>query len=116
MKRQEFAASVLRAEWDHDTRVHRRWNEAGALLESRAFTADEHAEADAAAAAAQLEANEATVTTSLGGAGVFDNLRTIAAGTGTFASNVVRDAAIRTCARALVILIRLALRRLDATD
>jgi hypothetical protein len=59
---------------------------------------------------------EATMRDQLGGAAVFDALRTVASGTGQFATAAARDAAIRTCARALVILVRLTLRRLDGTD
>lgn len=60
------------------------------------------------------EANERTSRAQLDG--VFENLRTVANGTGTFANNTVRDAAIRNSARALVILIRLHQGKLDATD
>lgn len=59
-------------------------------------------------------ANEETLRGQLDG--VFENLRTVANGTGTFANNTVRDAAIRNSARALVILIRLYQGKLDATD
>ncbi len=62
------------------------------------------------------ERNEAALTAALGDSAVFDNLRTIANGSGTFATAAVRDMAIRTCARALVILIRLKLKRLDEVD
>lgn len=116
MKRQTFASSVLREEWDHDTRTYRRFDATGVQVEQRPYVADEHAEADASVAAAQVTANEATVTGALGGSQVFDALRQVAAGTGTFATAAARDAAIRTCARALVLLVRLQLRRLDAAD
>lgn len=116
MRRQVFTSSVLREEWDHDTRTYRRFDATGAQAEARPYTAEEAAQADADLAAAQQTANEAAVTGALGGAQVFDALRQVAAGTGTFATAAARDAAIRTCARALVLLVRLQLRRLDATD
>jgi hypothetical protein len=47
---------------------------------------------------------------------ILDNVRAVANGSGTFANNTIRDAAIRTTARALVILIRLQQRKLDAVD
>jgi hypothetical protein len=64
---------------------------------------------------AQETANEADVATVIGGP-LFDTLRVVAGGTGQFTTAAARDAAIRTCARALALLIRLQLRRLDTTD
>ncbi len=47
---------------------------------------------------------------------LFDTLSAIARGTGSFPSNAARDAAIRACARALMILLRSRLSRTDAAD
>lgn len=116
MKRQIFSNSVLREEWDSVTRLYTTWDETGSQTGQRAFTTDEATSIDAEAAAVQADANEVALKTNLGAGAVFDALRTVAAGTGTFATNATRDAAIRTCARGLVILIRLTLRRLDTTD
>lgn len=114
MKRQTFAKSVLREEWDSATRRYSRWDEGGRRVENRAFTAEEDAEIDAALAATQAEANETAVTAMLGD-GVFDELRALANGAGTLTTGQ-RDTAIRTCARGLVLLIRLQLRRFETTD
>jgi hypothetical protein len=116
MKDQTSQGGVLREEWDTDTRTYTAWSATGVQTVQRPFTAAENTRADTRIAAGATEANEATLQGSLGGGQVFDNLRTIATGTGLFATAATRDAAIRTCARALVILIRLQLRRLDATD
>lgn len=62
------------------------------------------------------ELNEKALITGLGDGAVFDNLRTIAQGSGTFATTALHAAATRTCARALVIIIRILLRKLDSTD
>lgn len=116
MKDQLSQAGVLREEWDYDTRTYTSWGPDGVQTAQRPFAAAENADADARVASATLDANQTTVTTALGGSQVFDVLRTVANGTGVFATNAARDAAIRTCARALVILVRLSLRRFDATD
>ena len=116
MKRQVFSNSILREEWDSVTRLYTAWDETGAQVTQRALTADEGSAIDAEVAATLTDTNEAQLKTNLGASAVFDALRTISVGTGTFATNATRDAAIRACARGLVILIRLTLRRLDSTD
>jgi hypothetical protein len=102
-------------DWNDTDRTFTKRADDGTLLEQRPYDADEHAAADARAAEAESTQNEQTLRQQAVG-DVFDNLRTIAGGTGQFASAAIRDAAIRTCARGLVILIRLQLRRLDGTD
>jgi hypothetical protein len=47
---------------------------------------------------------------------IFDTLRTIAAGSGTFATAAIRDAAIRTCARGIVLIVRILLDKNEAID
>lgn len=95
-------------EFDSTAGTYTRRDKAGVVLVARPLTADE---------AADLLAmdNEAAVRAALGST-QFDAVRVVARGTGTFATDVVRDAAIRTCARAIVALVRLNLRRFDATD
>lgn len=47
---------------------------------------------------------------------LFENLRLVAVGTGIFASNTTRDAAIRTIARVLMVFLRNRLGKNDAAD
>lgn len=61
------------------------------------------------------EDNRAANEASLDGQ-VFDNVLKVARETGTFTNNVARDAAIRTCARGIVLVVRLLRDRNDATD
>lgn len=96
-------------EFDTDTGTHTRRSEDGKVLSTRALTADEMAELIAAD-------NETRIRVALTGSDQFDALRQVASGTGQFATNAGRDAAIRACARGLVAIIRLTARRLDATD
>lgn len=95
-------------EYDTDAQTYTRRDGAGTVLAQRAFTAAESAELGAIDTEATVRA--ALVSTQ------FDAVRAIARGSGTFASDVVRDAAIRANARAVVALARLALRRFDAVD
>lgn len=116
MKDQISSGGRLREEWDFDARLYTKWDENGVQVLQRMFGSAENAAADERIAAATQESNEGTLTGQLGNGQIFDNLRTVANGTGVFATAALRDAAIRTCARALVILIRLKIRKLDALD
>jgi hypothetical protein len=55
----------LRERWDDATRTYRRWDTAGVLVEQRAYTAAENADADARAAQSTAAANETTITDQL---------------------------------------------------
>lgn len=96
-------------EFDTDTGTYTRRAPDGTVLAQRPLTAAEAAELSA------LD-NEARIRASLAGSAQFNALRQIATDTGVFATNAARDAAIRTCARAIVALVRLAVQRLDAPD
>ena len=52
----------LREQWDDTARTYRRWDASGALVEQRAYTTAENADADARAAQSTAAANEATIT------------------------------------------------------
>lgn len=56
---------ILRERWDDGTRLYTAWDEMGAQIDQRPYTAAENADADARAAAAQLEANETTIASRL---------------------------------------------------
>lgn len=58
-------AGRLREQWDDATRTYRRWDAAGALVETRAYNATETADAAARLAQATAAANEATLTDQL---------------------------------------------------
>ena len=115
MKRQVFQDSQLRVEWDTNTRLYTEWASNGVQTLQRAFTPEENVEADQLNSIEQSETNERQNAQNLDGS-LFDNLRTVAQGSGTFASNAVRDAAIRSCARGIVLVIRLLRKRNDAVD
>lgn len=97
MKRQNFQASVLREQWDGDTRLYTRWDAAGVQVLQRVFTAAENTQADADTANAADDDDRVQVS---------DAVRIVAAGTGQFATAAARDAAIRALARAIVRLSR----------
>jgi hypothetical protein len=81
----------------------------GTVLEERDLTADE-------VAFLAEQANESLLRDRLAGSQQFDALRSVANGSGTFATAAERDAAIRLCARGLVAVVRLMLRKLDANN
>jgi len=114
MLRETFAGGVLRERWDYTTRVYTAWDDQGTQTAQRPFNAEENALADAELSVAAQETNEIQVAANLDG--IFDSLRTVATGTGTFVNNTARDAAIRACARGIILIIRLLRRRLDAVD
>jgi len=115
MLRETFAGGVRRERWDYNTRVYTAWNEQGTQTAQRPFTAEENGRADAELSVAAQETNETQIGANIDGA-LFDSIRTVATGTGTFTNNTTRDAAIRTCARGIVLVIRLLRRRLDTVD
>lgn len=61
MLRENYVDGVLRERWDSTTRLYTAWDASGVQTSQRPFTAEENAWADAAAAAAELEANETTL-------------------------------------------------------
>lgn len=95
-------------EYDSAAGTYTRRDKAGAVISQRPLTADEAAEF------AAMD-NEAAIRAALAST-QFDGVRAVARGSGTFASEAIRDAAIRACARAIVALVRLQLRRLEAAD
>lgn len=96
-------------EYNTGTSTYTERDKTGEVLVTRPLTADE------AAVLTAME-NEQATRDAVAGSQVFDILRTVAAGTGQFATAAARDAAIRTCARAIVLLVRLQLRRFEAVD
>ena len=97
-------------QWDDDTRTYHDYRSGSD--ESRAYTADENAAADARAAARTEAANETTIrdkaTTALGTNTTFLGL--------TSPTNAQNAAQIKALTRQVNGLIRLTIRRLDGTE
>lgn len=96
-------------EFNTDTSMYTRRDPGGDVLEQRPMSDVELAQA------AQLQ-NEATLRNRLQDSQAWDNLRAVAGGSGAFDTAAQRDAAIRLCAKAIVALVRLYLRKLDSAD
>jgi hypothetical protein len=62
---QVYTDGVLREQWDDATRTYTAWDENGEQTEQRPYTAEENAQADAAATAATETANKSTIETNL---------------------------------------------------
>ena len=65
MSTRVFTNGVLREEWNDDTRTYTAWDENGTQTESRPYTAEENAAADAAATVETEESNKSTIETNL---------------------------------------------------
>jgi hypothetical protein len=59
------ATGRLVERWDDDTRTYTRWDDGGAVVETRPYTEQENAQADAAAAAAEAIRNESATSQKL---------------------------------------------------
>lgn len=44
---QRYEAGVLREQWDDSSRIYTKWDENGAVVESRSYSPEEDAQADA---------------------------------------------------------------------
>lgn len=104
-----YVNGVWVAEYNTETSKFIRRDETGKVLEERNLTADE-------VAFLAERANESLLRDRLAGSQQFDALRAVANGSGTFATAAERDAAIRLCARGLVAVVRLMLRKFDANN
>ena len=111
-KHEVSAGSVLRKRWDDDTRTYTEWDAAGQQVESRPYTLDENAEADARAAAEAEEANKATIEDRASTA-LVDNAAYLDIAAPT---NVETLTQVKALTRQSNGLIRLLLQRFDSTE
>lgn len=112
MKRQTFADSRLREEWDTDTRLYTAWDAQGAQTEQRPFTPTENVRADAEVAQETQDGNDRTLRDRA--ATALDTNRSFL--TLGNPSNAQTLAQVRALTRQNNGLIRLVIGRLDGTD
>jgi hypothetical protein len=64
-RHENYRDGVLTDLWDDDTRTYTRWDDAGAVVETRPYTEQENQAADAAAAAHAERVNESATSQKL---------------------------------------------------
>lgn len=103
---------VVRQRWDDAARTYTEWDADGAVVSTRAFTAEENARADAVAAEDAATTNRGAVETKLSQA-MADLQALIDTTNATI--NGSPAAAIKALARVVRLLVRAALRQYDGT-
>lgn len=112
MSSQVFIAGVLREWWDDASRTYRSFDEQGAQMSTRPYTAAENQLADESAQRELRDANERTLREKAGQAIAFNDAFLALA----TPSNAQVVAQVQRLTREATALIRLTIRALDSTD